>query len=295
VRETEQWRELMAMRRAWLSDLESDPRRKSLAAIEDARAHKRMVQTVAAYAGDRAPSTFRVDASGEYLTMDGPVWGLYRQVEAALKSYRGEEIRLRIHSPGGDALEGAAVHNLLAMDGRPVHTVAMGLVASAAVDIFLAGKTREMGAKSALMIHHVWTCAIGDAEELRRSADACAELSQATAELYASVGRHDAAWYLRQMGRETYMRGRTAVESGLATGLVDMERERREAAKAAAKPAAGAAPESMDDGGEEEESAGVDAAAKKSCRLSALRGETRAGQAGSDTDPGTRAGEEIET
>jgi ATP-dependent protease ClpP protease subunit len=77
---------------------------------------------------------------------------------------------VRINSPGGLVFDGIAIHSMLSrMEGVTVRVE--GLAASIASVIALAGARLEMERGSMLMIHNPWNIAMGDAEELRKSAD----------------------------------------------------------------------------------------------------------------------------
>jgi ATP-dependent Clp protease, protease subunit len=81
------------------------------------------------------------------------------------------EILVRINSRGGDVFDGATIYNLLASQGVPVNVVVDGLAASAASYIAMVGETVTMGEGAMLMIHNPYCFALGNATELRKTAD----------------------------------------------------------------------------------------------------------------------------
>lgn len=81
------------------------------------------------------------------------------------------EIVVRINSRGGDVFDGATIYNLLASQGVPVNVVIDGLAASAASYIAMVGETVTMGEGAMLMIHNPYCFALGNANELRKTAD----------------------------------------------------------------------------------------------------------------------------
>lgn len=81
------------------------------------------------------------------------------------------EITVRINSRGGDVFDGATIYNLLASQGVPVNVIVDGLAASAASYIAMVGDTVTMGEGAMLMIHNPYCFALGNSNELRRTAD----------------------------------------------------------------------------------------------------------------------------
>jgi ATP-dependent Clp protease, protease subunit len=77
----------------------------------------------------------------------------------------------RINSRGGNPFDGAAIYNLLATQGVPVDVVIDGLAASAASYIAMVGDTVTMGEGAMLMIHNPYCFALGNATEMRKTAD----------------------------------------------------------------------------------------------------------------------------
>ncbi|NCP40670.1 MAG: Clp protease ClpP, partial [Rhodoferax sp.] len=66
------------------------------------------------------------------------------------------DITVNLNSPGGDFFEGVAIYNLLRQHQAKVTVNVMGLAASAASIIAMAGDDINMGEGSFLMIHNAW-------------------------------------------------------------------------------------------------------------------------------------------
>ncbi|KGJ12961.1 ATP-dependent Clp protease proteolytic subunit, partial [Paracoccus sanguinis] len=62
-----------------------------------------------------------------------------RRIAAALRAITADNITVDINSPGGDFFEGVAIYNLLRADPRRVSVRILGLAASAASVIAMAG------------------------------------------------------------------------------------------------------------------------------------------------------------
>lgn len=132
--------------------------------------------------------------------------------------------------------EGIAIYNRLQEHSHQVTTKVLGMAASAASIVFLAGKKREVASSAFLMIHNCWTWLAGNRNYLRDIADDMEEFDAAMADLYAETSGQSTEDMAELMDDETYIRGKRAVELGLATGLLSStevtERETEDAAQA---------------------------------------------------------------
>jgi len=142
------------------------------------------------------------------------------RIDAALRSIGDRPVNVYINSPGGDMFEGLAIYNRLREHSQPVTTKVIGLAASAASVIAMAGTYREVGVASFLMIHNCWTCLCGDRHFMRSVADEMEEFDMAMADLYSNISGQSVETVTEMMDDETYIRGKRAIELGFATGLL---------------------------------------------------------------------------
>lgn len=192
----------------------------NLPAVRRAHAAIKRQLRAAAPEGEEPLELGTVATDGNRMDINGAVFELYPKIKRALKAMKGDTVDIRIHSPGGSAFEGSAVYNLLRQDGRPVQTTAMGIAASAASLIFMAGDTRVVSAGAMLMIHDVWSCGMGNAAELRALAEQVDAASDAIAELYAERAGGAVSDWRARMATDTFLGGDESVALGLATGRV---------------------------------------------------------------------------
>lgn len=159
-----------------------------------------------------------------------------KRIDAALRAIGERDVTVYINSPGGDMFEGIAIYHRLQEHSHQVTTKVLGMAASAASIVFLAGKKREVASSAFLMIHNCWTWLAGNRHYLRDIADDMEEFDAAMADLYAETSGQPAEDMAELMDDETYIRGKRAVELGLATGLLSSsevtERETEDAAQA---------------------------------------------------------------
>lgn len=138
-------------------------------------------------------------------------------VSRALQELGGQAVDISLHSFGGDALAGIAIHNLLAKyPGRKRMTVE-GLAASAASLIAMAGDEIVIPENAFLMIHEAWSWAMGSADEIRSQAAVLESISAAYRDTYAKRSGMDPEAVAQLMAAETWMRGEEAVAAGFAT------------------------------------------------------------------------------
>lgn len=159
-----------------------------------------------------------------------------KRIDAALRAIGERDVTVYINSPGGDMFEGIAIYHRLQEHSHQVTTKVLGMAASAASIVFLAGKKREVASSAFLMIHNCWTWLAGNRHYLRDIADDMEEFDAAMADLYAETSGQPVEDMAELMDDETYIRGKRAVELGLATGVLSStevtERETEDAAQA---------------------------------------------------------------
>lgn len=138
-----------------------------------------------------------------------------------LKELDADEIRVHINSYGGDVAEGLAIYNVLREHKAKITTICDGFACSAASVVFMAGDKRVMQPASLLMIHNAWTVAMGNAAELRKTADDIETITQASVEAYKKVATISEEEIKALMDAETWILPKDAVEYGFATEIDD--------------------------------------------------------------------------
>lgn len=125
------------------------------------------------------------------------------------------DVTVRINSPGGDVNEAMAIYN--ALSRREGVTVEIdGIAASAASYIAMAGKTIRIAENAMIMIHNPWTFAMGDANELRKTAGVLDKYGQGIVDVYAARSGQEKKDVAKKMDDESWFTAAQAVEYGLA-------------------------------------------------------------------------------
>lgn len=144
-----------------------------------------------------------------------------KRVSGVLRALGEKPVTVNVNSPGGDMFEGLAIYNLLREHPAEVTVRVMGLAASAASIIAMAGDRVEMGLGSFLMIHNSWGVVVGNQQDMRESAAVFAEFDAAMADIYAARTGRGAAEIGAMMASETWLRPESAIEAGFADGTFD--------------------------------------------------------------------------
>jgi ATP-dependent Clp protease, protease subunit len=138
------------------------------------------------------------------------------EVVQALASIGDKKAIIRINSPGGVADEGIAIYNAIKRHKAGAETHVDALAASAASVIALAGDTRTTASGARWMIHRALTLDIGNATQLRKTADTLETYDKSLVEIYSQYlkGVTDV---MELLEAETWYTGPEALAAGLST------------------------------------------------------------------------------
>lgn len=142
-----------------------------------------------------------------------------KRAAAALRSIGNADVVVNINSPGGDMFEGIAIYNLLRAHPAKVTVNIMGLAASAASIIAMAGDEVSMGLGSFMMIHNAWGVVIGNRHDMREAADLFDGFDAALVDIYEARVSIKRAEIERLMDAETFMGPTDAVKRGFADSV----------------------------------------------------------------------------
>src|SRR3546814_12071577 len=117
--------------------------------------------------GDNVITMF--DSIGEDYWTGGGVTA--KKLQSQLRAIGERDIEVHINSYGGDMFEGIACYNVLREHPQTVTVKVMGMAASAASIIAMAGAQIEIGAASFLMIHNIWVMAMGTRHAMAENAE----------------------------------------------------------------------------------------------------------------------------
>jgi ATP-dependent protease ClpP protease subunit len=139
----------------------------------------------------------------------------------------GEEIVIKINSPGGEVYEGISIFNLIRETAKshPVTVKVTGLAASISSYIALAARTVNKESKvivlenSIFLIHDPWQIVMGNYRELQRAADYMERLAAMFASTYAYVSGKTEKETRDLMDNESFFIGQKIIENGFSNAF----------------------------------------------------------------------------
>ncbi|MCB5201894.1 Clp protease ClpP [Neorhizobium sp. T786] len=171
-----------------------------------------------------------LDVIGEDFWTGGGVTS--KRVAAALRAIGDQDVFVDLNSPGGDFFEGVAIYNALRAHPKKVTVRILGLAASAASVIAMAGDEIQIGKAGFLMVHNAWVIAIGNRHDLAEAAKTMEPFDDAMATVYADRAGVKKAKAAEWMDNETWFNGEQAVSEGLATAFLPADQITEDKTKA---------------------------------------------------------------
>lgn len=149
----------------------------------------------------------------------GVTAGAFRQGLDSVKD--ADEIDVEINSYGGDVFTGLSIYNMLKASGKKINVSVMGVAASAASLIAMAGDSRSMPKNSFMMIHNPWGVSVGNADEMRATADLLDKIGGSLHETYAKVTGMEDEPLRAMLAKDTWLTAEESLEHGFATVITD--------------------------------------------------------------------------
>ncbi|MDF1606962.1 Clp protease ClpP [Hoeflea sp. YIM 152468] len=192
----------------------------------------RWVETPCAAANDDPATITIYDVIGEDTWYGGGF--TVKRMNAALRAIGPKDVTVRINSPGGDVFEGFAIYNELRSHKAKVSVEVMGIAASAASYIAMAGDDIKMGLGSFIMIHNSWGVVMGNRNDLVAASEMLAQIDGAQMDIYEVRTGLKRTQIEEYMDAETFFSAKSAMEKGFADDL--MENETGGGASASVRP-----------------------------------------------------------
>lgn len=161
-----------------------------------------------------------------------------KDVNDALEKANGQPIDVEINSGGGDIFAGSEIYTALRSYTGGVNIYIVGLAASAASVIAMAGKS-QMSPTAMMMVHNVSSYAAGDHNVMDKQSEVLKTADKAIAAAYVAKTGMSEDEALAMMDKETWLTAQQAVEKKLVDGVMF------EALKLAAAYGSGLLPDSV--------------------------------------------------
>lgn len=146
-----------------------------------------------------------------------------KRISGILRGMGGSDVQVNINSPGGDMFEGLAIYNMFREYEGQVTVKVLGLAASAASIIAMAGDEIQIARSGFLMIHNAWTIAAGNRHLFREVAEMMEPFDASMADIYSARTGADIKSMQKLMDGETWIGGSAAVEQGFADALLSSD------------------------------------------------------------------------
>ena len=141
-------------------------------------------------------------------------------VRAALEAAAGEDVDIQISSPGGYVYDGLEIFNLIRNYKGNKQTHLMGMAASMASYIVLAGDRIIAEDNAIFMVHNVLGIAFGDHNDMRKTADVMEGMSKLLAKAYIKKSGKSAEEIEAMMDEETFLFGDEILDAGFVDEIV---------------------------------------------------------------------------
>lgn len=139
---------------------------------------------------------------------------LGKDIRAQLDDAKGEDIEVQVSSPGGYVFEGLEIYNLIKNYQGKKTTRLMGLAASMASYIVLAGDKIIAEDNATYMVHNPLGGAVGDYRDMRKSAEVLDGLAKLLARAYSRKTGKNISGIREMMDAETFLYGDEILKAG---------------------------------------------------------------------------------
>jgi ATP-dependent Clp protease, protease subunit len=146
-----------------------------------------------------------------------------KRIAAALRAIGDRDVTVVINSPGGNYFEGLSIYNLLREHKGSVTVKIVGIAASAASVIAMAGDTIKIARAGFLMIHNAWVIASGNRYSLRDVADWLEPFDATAVDIYHARTGIDGTTLAAMLDREAWIGGKDAIDQGFADDFLDAD------------------------------------------------------------------------
>lgn len=160
-----------------------------------------------------------------YDAIGDPEWGMIGAVQVieALKKMEGKRVTVRINTPGGSVDEGIPMFNAMKRHSGGVNTVVDGIAASMGSYLMLAGINRTVSKNAMVMIHNPMSIAIGNANDLRKTADVLDKYLERMLPDYAETTGKTPEELRPLLDAETWYVGQEIIDNGFALSMDDRD------------------------------------------------------------------------
>ena len=138
-----------------------------------------------------------------------------------IKSFKDSPMNLHINCVGGDVFDGMAIFNIIKKRTAKTTVYIEGIAASMGSVIALAADSVVMAENSLFMIHNAWGGAMGEAKEMKKTANLLDKISGEIADIYVKKTKLPYDKVKEMMDEETWLNAEEALELGFIDSISD--------------------------------------------------------------------------
>lgn len=145
------------------------------------------------------------------------------QVSNMINKKKYKTIKVNINSPGGDVFDGIGIFNELLRHEATVKVNIVGIAASAASIIAMAGDEITIQENAIFMIHNAWTLAIGNKEDLANTIKVLEKIDASIAKTYVAKTDITMEEVVQMMDDESWLDADESLEKGFVHKIEKIE------------------------------------------------------------------------
>ena len=138
-----------------------------------------------------------------------------------IKDLKDTPINLHVNSIGGDVFDGMAIYNVIKRREARTTVYIEGIAASIATIIALGADEVVMAENSLFMIHNAWGGAMGEAKDMRKTADTLEKISSELTDIYMKKTGLSYEALAEMMDEETWLNAQEAYDYGFIDTISD--------------------------------------------------------------------------
>ena len=138
-----------------------------------------------------------------------------------IKDLKDTPINLRINSLGGDVFDGMAMYNVIKRREAKTTVYIEGIAASIATIISLGADEVVMAENSLFMIHNAWGGTMGEAKDMRKTAETLEKITGELTDIYRKKTGLSYDALAEMMDEETWLNANEALEMGFIDTISD--------------------------------------------------------------------------
>jgi ATP-dependent protease ClpP protease subunit len=135
-------------------------------------------------------------------------------VKEKINNAVGKDIILNISSLGGDVNHAFAIHDILKMHKGNIKANIIGMTASSGTIISMGANNIQMSENALFLVHNAWSMAVGNADDMRATANDLDVIDDRIANIYKGVTGKRKTQILSLMSEERWLTADEAKEFG---------------------------------------------------------------------------------